>query len=377
MQEQIIDNEKILSVCRFFNIEGELTETKIFTDGHINSTYYAEFLQNGETKKYLVQNINIHVFKNQEILMENIVSVSKFLIEKIAQTGGDPKREALNFLKTKDGKYYFAKDDCCWRIYDFIDRAYTYNLIDNKDVFESAGRSFGRFQCLLNEYPSESLKETIPDFHNTPKRIEALKNAAKEDKVNRLEKVDAELKFALSRKDRAKIALDLLESGKIPLRVTHNDTKINNILFDEETKKGICIIDLDTIMPGLSLYDFGDAIRSGASTALEDEKDLSKVSVSLELYESYTKGYLSCCADALTKAEVEHLAYGAWLMTFECGVRFLTDYLDGDNYFKTNYPEHNLVRAKNQFAMVSDIERKMDKMNEITLRLYEEALKNK
>lgn len=366
------NNEKILSVCRRFGIEGELLKTKIFTDGHINSTYYAEFSENGETKKYLVQNINIHVFKNQEILMNNIVSVSEFLKKKIAENGGDPKREALNFLKTKDGAYYYIEDDCCWRIYDFIDRAFTYNIIDNKDVFENAGRSFGKFQCLLNEYPSENLKETIPDFHNTTKRIEALEKAAKDDKVGRLKNTQKELEFALSRKDKAKIGLELLKSGKVPLRVTHNDTKINNILFDEETKEGICIIDLDTIMPGLSLYDFGDAIRSGASTALEDEPDLSKVSISLELYESYVKGYLDCCADALTKAEVDHLAYGAWLMTFECGVRFLTDYLDGDNYFRIDYPEHNLVRAKNQFVMASDIERKMDRMNEITRRIYEE-----
>lgn len=373
----MIDNEIILSVCRLFGINGELVKTKLFTDGHINSTYYAEFNENGETKKYLVQNINIHVFKNQEILMQNVVGVSNFLREKIIQSGGDPDRESLHFLQTKDGAYYFIEGDCCWRIYVFIDKAYTYNLIDSKEIFENAGKSFGKFQCLLNEYPSESLGETIPDFHNTPKRIETLEKSAKADVAKRLSEAQAELEFALQRKDKAKIALDLLASGDIPLRVTHNDTKINNILFDEETKEGICIIDLDTIMPGLSLYDFGDAIRSGASTALEDEKDLSKVSVSLELYESYVKGYLSSCAEALTKAEIENLAYGAWLMTFECGVRFLTDHLDGDVYFRIDYPGHNLVRAKNQFAMAFDIESKLDKMNEITLRLYNEAMKQK
>lgn len=371
------NDEKILSVCRLFGIDGELVKTKVFTDGHINSTYYAEFICDGETKKYLVQNINVHVFKNQKILMNNVVGVSDFLRERVRQSGGDPNREALQFLQTKDGEYYFIEDESCWRIYVFIDNVYTYNLIDSNEFFENAGKSFGKFQCLLNEYPSRSLGETIPDFHNTPKRIEALEEAVKLDKVNRLCEVQKELDFALARKDKAKIALDLLAKGEIPLRVTHNDTKINNILFDEETKEGICIIDLDTIMPGLSLYDFGDAIRSGASTALEDEKDLSKVSVSLSLYESYVKGYLSSCASALTKAEVNHLAYGAWLMTFECGVRFLTDYLDGDNYFRTAYSEHNLVRARNQFAMAADIESKMDKMNEITLRLYNEAMKQK
>ncbi len=370
----MIDNEKILSVCRQFNIEGNLVSTKVFTDGHINSTYCAEFTKDGKSEKYLVQNINTHIFKDPALLMNNVVGVSKFLAQKVIENGGDSKREALNFLQANNGLYYLLEEGNCWRIYEFVDHAYTYNLIDNKDTYESAGRSFGKFLCLLSEYPSESLGEIIPDFHNTPKRIDALEAVCEKDPVGRLADVKAELDYAFSKKEQAAKAVKLLESGEIPLRVTHNDTKINNILFDEETKEGLCIIDLDTIMPGLSLYDFGDAIRSGASTALEDEKDLSKVSVSLELFESYTKGYLSSCAQSLTKTEVENLAYSAWLLTFECGVRFLTDYIDGDNYFKTAYPEHNLVRAKNQFTMAKDIEAKMDKMNEIALRIYNDAM---
>lgn len=372
----MINNEMILSVCRKFGISGELEETKVFTDGHINSTYFACFDCDGEKKKYLIQKVNTHVFKDQDVLMKNIIGVTKFLRKKIKADGGDPERETLHFLKCENGKYYFNDGDDCWRIYYFIDNSYTYNLIDSNEVFEDAGKSFGRFQCLLSDYPSESLKETIPDFHNTPKRIEALEQAIEQDNFSRAQSIKDEIDYALSKKEMASIALQLLENGDIPLRVTHNDTKINNILFDTETKKGICVIDLDTIMPGLSLYDFGDAIRSGASTALEDETDLSKVSVSLSLYESYVKGYLSSCAQSLTKAEVEHLAYSAWLLTFECGTRFLTDYLQGDVYFKTSRPNHNLDRARNQFAMAKDIESKLDQMNKITMDIYNQIMQS-
>ena len=364
------EKELLLSVCRKFNIGGQLRETKVFSDGHINSTYLAVFESERGIRKYLVQKINTHVFKDQEVLMNNIAGVTHHLRKKLRLTGGDPERETLRFLQTEDGKYYINIDGSCWRIYNFIDKSYTTNLIKNRTLFEEAGKSFGRFQGLLSDYPSESLKETIPDFHNTPKRIENLEKAIEEDIVKRVKEVKEEIDFCLSKKQEAKIALDLLAEGRIPLRVTHNDTKINNILFDEATGKGLCVIDLDTIMPGLSLYDFGDAIRSGAALALEDEKDLSKVGVSLELYESYVKGYLSSCAEALTIDEVKHLAYGAWLLTFECGVRFLTDYLQNDVYFRTHYEGHNLVRAKNQLKMAQDIEEKLPVMNEITMKIY-------
>lgn len=365
-----VTDTTIISVCREFGIEGEFTESKVFTDGHINSTYLVVF-QNGETtNKYLVQNINTVVFKNQQALMDNIINVTSFLRKKIEENGGDSTRETLHFLKCKDGKYYYRDGKSCWRIYDFIDNSFTYNMIDSRDVFEDTGRSFGRFQCLLSEYPIEGLYETIPDFHNTPKRLQNLIDSVEKDAVGRAAGVQKEINFALDRKNDTERALALLEKGEIPLRVTHNDTKLNNILFDSETNKGICVIDLDTIMPGLSLYDFGDAIRFGAKTAAEDEPDLSKVSISLDLYESYVKGYLESCAAALTKAEVENLAFSAKLMTFECGMRFLTDYLDGDVYFKTEYPEHNLVRARNQFKMVEEIEKVLPEMERITLDTY-------
>ena len=363
---------KIIDVCRAFGIEGDPVRYKTFTDGHINSTFLVVFSEKGDLQKYLVQNINTVVFKDPDALMTNVVNVTHYLRKQIREAGGDPERETLHFRKTPEGALCLHDGERCWRIYTFIDHSYTYDLIEDKEIFRSAGEGFGKFQRLLANYPIDSLYETIPDFHHTPKRVDALKAAVAADCINRLSGVQQEVDFALSREADAGVALQLLKDGKAPLRVTHNDTKINNILFDEATKQALCVIDLDTIMPGLSLYDFGDAIRFGAKTAFEDEADLSRVSISLDLFEAYTEGYLSACADALTKAEIDHLAYSAWLMTYECGVRFLTDYLCGDTYFKIDYPDHNLVRARNQFKMVEEIERVMPQMEEIVRRIYKE-----
>ena len=370
----MVNSELLCDICRQFGIDGELVETKTLTDGHINTTVCVTFEKDGKREKFLVQRINTNVFKDQDALMQNIVNVTHFLRKKIRAAGGDPERETLHFLKTTSGALYFKNESGCWRIYRFIDNSYTYNMIDSIEVFQNAGESFGKFQKLLNDYPSETLRETIPDFHNTPKRVQNLESSVKADPKKRAAGVQKEIDFALSRKGKAGLAVELCEKGEIPLRVTHNDTKLNNILFDADTHKGLCVIDLDTIMPGLSLYDFGDAIRFGAKTAEEDEPDLSKVSVSLPLYEAFTRGYLESCAAALTRAEVDSLAYSAFLMTYECGVRFLTDYIDGDVYFKTAYPEHNLVRARNQFKMVEEIEKSLDEMNRITKKIYNEIM---
>ena len=369
-------NNDILEVCRFFGIEGDLSEIQVMRDGHINTTYVVFFVENGELRKYLVQGINTHVFKKPDELMDNIVGVTTFLREKITENGGDPDRETLTFLPAKDGKYFYYHNDKCWRVYHYIDSSYTINIIKKPSVFEKAGRSFGLFQKNLSGYPMDSLYEIIKDFHNTPKRLENLKASVEADVKGRVAEVKAEIDFALAREKETKVALKLYRDGLIPLRVTHNDTKLNNILFDRKTNESICVIDLDTIMPGFSLYDFGDAIRFGANTAAEDERDLSKVQISLTLFESFTKGFLSACATALTRAEVKHLAFSAMLMTFECGIRFLTDYLDGDVYFKIAYPDHNLVRAKNQFKLVYEIEQHLDEMNEIVDRIYKEAINN-
>lgn len=363
---------ELMEVCRRFKIEGEFHSYRVFTDGHINTTYLAIFVNKGKFRKYLVQGINVHVFKNPKELMENIVGVTQYLKQQIILSGGNPDRETLNFLKTDSGKYYMYHLGKCWRIYNFIDNSYTVNKIENAGVFENAGRGFGVFQKRLSGYPMDKLHETIKDFHNTPKRVEALEKAAEHDAAGRLDTVREELDFALSRRDDAERLIKLHNEGLIPLRVTHNDTKLNNILFDDKTGESICVIDLDTIMPGFSLYDFGDSIRFGANTTREDDDDLDNVTVSLELFEAFTRGFLSACAKDLTKAEVENLAFSAKLMTYECGIRFLTDYLDGDIYFRTEYHEHNLVRARNQFRLVSEIEKNLPEMNRIVERIYNE-----
>ena len=368
-------NHEIVEVCRCFNIKGEAVEHKVVTGGHINSTNLVSFNDNGVIRDYLVQGINTHVFRNPDNLMSNIVSVTQYLKNKIAEAGGDPERETLTFIPAKDGRYYYYYNDKCWRVYSYLDRVYTVNLIENAKVFENAGRSFGMFQRYLSDYPMQNLHETIKDFHNTPKRLDDLRKSIESDVKGRVSSVENEISFVFDREEDAKTVLNLHKKGLIPLRVTHNDTKLNNILFDEDTNEGICVIDLDTIMPGLSLYDFGDAIRYGGNTTFEDDDNLDNVKISVELFESFARGFLSACAKALTKTEVDYLAFSAKLMTFECGVRFLTDYLDGDVYFKTKYPEHNLVRARNQFRLVEEIEKHLPEMNAIVERLYNEYVK--
>ena len=367
-------DESVVEVCRHFNIKGDAVSQCIFTDGHINTTLLLVFNEDGETKKYLIQGINTHVFKNPEELMENIVGVTTFLKNKIIENGGNAERETLTFLQAETGKYYFYSGDKCWRIYNFIDNAHTCNKIENKQHFENAGRSFGNFQKHLAEYPMESLHETIKDFHNTPKRFDNLEAAINNNLAGRADSVKEDIEFAMARRAESGKLLDLYAQGRIPLRVTHNDTKLNNILFDDVTNEGICVIDLDTIMPGFSLYDFGDAIRFGGNTTREDDDNLDNVKIALDLFESYAEGFLSASAKALTVDEVENLAFSAKLMTLECGIRFLTDYLDGDVYFRTHYEGQNLVRARNQFKLVYEIEQHMDEMNDIVMRIYKKYI---
>lgn len=358
----------IEEICEKFSINGNFTGYEIINNGHINSTYNLIFEDNGKPVKYVLQKINTVVFKKPDELMSNIVAVTKHIAKKYKEAkADDAERRTLTFLPCVDGKYYYIDSgNNCWRLYIFVDKVYTCNTIDSEEVFNNAGVAFGEFQNILADFDGSSLFETIEKFHNTASRFDALKKAIKEDKAGRLESVKNEVEFALARENDTHILVDMIAEGKLPLRVTHNDTKLNNILFDNITNQGICIIDLDTVMPGLSLYDFGDSIRFGANTATEDEKDLSKVSLSLSLYEAYVKGYLSKAKDALTTLEKELLPFGAKIMTYECGIRFLTDYLDGDTYFKVAYPEHNLDRCRTQFELVADMERKMEQMQEIT-----------
>ena len=359
-------------IIKNFNIDGEYIGYYLSNDGHINNTFVLEFDDGlGKIKSYLLQLINTNVFKNPDELMENIVGVTEYLRKIVVDNGGDPERECLNVYFTSDGKpYYRDADGNCWRCYNFITGAHSCQSIDDPETFANAARAFGKFQCLLADYPSETLHETIPNFHNTLSRFADFEKAVSDNIAGRADSVRDEIDFVLARRDDAGVLVKLLEKGKLPLRVTHNDTKLNNVMFDNETDEGICVIDLDTVMPGLSLYDFGDSIRFGANTAAEDEKDLSKVSLSLPLYREYTAGYLSTAGQSLTPTEVEYLPFSAKLMTFECGMRFLTDYLNGDTYFRIAYDDHNLDRCRTQLRLVEDMERKMEDMKAITQEIY-------
>lgn len=362
----------IEEIIQNFYLQGEYIGFYVISEGHINNTFVLEFKDDNESiVYYLLQRINTNVFKNPDELMENIVSVTNFLRNKIVENSGDPERESLYVIFTKDDKPYFCDSEGRhWRCYNFIRDSYTCECIDDPTVFYNAAKAFGKFQCMLADFPIDTLHETIPNFHNTVSRFNDFLKAVENNLSGRADTAAKEIEFAMQREADAGVLLDLLDKGMIPLRVTHNDTKLNNVMFDKHSKEGICVIDLDTVMPGLSLYDFGDSIRFGASTAAEDETDLSKVSLDLGLYEQYVKGYLGTAGDSLTPCEVAYLPFSAKLLTFECGLRFLTDYINGDTYFKTAYPTHNLVRCRTQFTLVADMEKKMEDMKRITANAY-------
>lgn len=352
---------------KHFDFYGEVIEKKPYGRGHINDTFCIICEdKNRNEYRYILQKINTNIFKEPEKLMDNICNITEFLRKKIIENNGDPERETLNVIKAKDGlPFYKGKDGDYWRAYKYIYNTTSYDLVENMEDFYESAVSFGNFQRLLSEFPAKDLYEVIPNFHNTVDRFLKFNCAVEKDLLKRAEKVKGEIDFVINRETDCYIICDLLKSGKIPTRVTHNDTKLNNILIDNDTKKGICVIDLDTIMPGTALNDFGDSIRFGASTALEDEKDLTKVECSMELFEAYTKGFLESVGDRLTFKEKELLPMAAKIMTLECGMRFLTDYLEGDTYFKIHRDEHNLDRARTQFKLVSDMELKMDIMKDI------------
>ena len=322
-----------------------------YGNGHINDTYCVE------APRYILQRINTNIFKDPDGLMENIENVTAFLRKKIESAGGNPDRETLTVIKTLDGKNYYKYDDNnVFRLYLFIEDTKTIENDKTYDDLYEAGIGFGRFQKMLEDFPVEILHETIPNFHHTPKRVEALKQAIAENKAGRKDSVQEEIAFALEKAAFADKVINGIAEGKIPMRVTHNDTKINNILFDAETGKAVSVIDLDTVMPGSMLYDFGDALRMGGSTGAEDETDLSKVNFDAKAFECFAKGFLSEMKDSLTDEELALLPFSVKLMTYECGIRFLTDYLNGDTYFKIHREHHNLDRARNQFKLVADLE---------------------
>lgn len=346
-----------------FQVEQDVVSIEPYGSGHINHTYLAEM---SEGKKYILQGINTTIFKNTDELMENIINVTSYLREEIIRTGGDPKRETLTVVMTKNGKsYYTDEDGSKWRVYEFIEGAQTFDAVESKEDFYQSAVAFGKFQAQLANFPADTLHETIPNFHNTAKRYQDFEKAVEADVKGRAAEVQEEIAFVRARKGEVSELHDMLAKGDLPLRVTHNDTKLNNIMIDSKTHQAICVIDLDTVMPGLSAHDFGDAIRFGANTAAEDEPDVSKVSLSLELFEIYVKGFLEGCGGRLTPNEVKALPMGAKMMTLECGMRFLADYLEGDVYFKIAREKHNLDRCRTQFALVADMEKKWQQMCEL------------
>lgn len=370
MMEQA--RQKAKKVAEHFFENGCTGEPEVYGSGHINSTfliYASKGTDDGsaeEEKKYILQSINTSIFPKPDELMENISRVTAHLRKKIVEAGGDPERETLNIVPTLDGKeYYQDEDGNCYRVYQFIADAECYDLVEKPEDFYQSGLAFGNFQRLLADFPAETLHETIPQFHDTWKRFKDFERAVEADVCGRAKEAAAEIAFVRERAGLAKQLGEMQAEGKLPLRVTHNDTKLNNIMIDSKTGRGLCVIDLDTVMPGLAANDFGDSIRFGANTAYEDETDLSKVSCSLELFECYTRGFLEGLGGSLTELEVETLPLGAMVMTFECGMRFLTDYLEGDVYFKIHRDGHNLDRCRCQFALLADMEKKRERLDAI------------
>lgn len=357
--------EQIVEICRSFQIEGEYLTVERITYGHINTTYKVYFKRDGEVKDYILQRVNTRVFEHPVEVMNNIISVTEYIRAKIKGGGVSAKRNVLHYQQTKNGEYYiFTSKKEFWRCSRFIDDSATF-LEGNEKVMEESGKAFGEFQKHLSDYPVQDLFIAIPHFHNTIMRFEALRAAAKADKVNRADGVKKEIEEYLSLEEIATEVYKRQQRGILPLRVTHNDTKCSNVLFDAATKEHLAVIDLDTVMPGLVAFDFGDAIRAGASTAAEDEQDLSKVALDLQKYECFVRGFMGEVGNSITDEEKNSLALGAIAMTLECGARFLSDYLDGDNYFNVDYPEHNLVRARTQLTLGKDMIAHLKDMEEI------------
>ncbi len=341
-----------------------------FGQGHINDTFVVHTQpEDASCRRFILQRMSPAAFKHPDLLMENIVNVTEYLERMITQSGGDPNREALRVLRTRDGAAFYRDDaGCCWRVFPFVEETICYQSAETPALFAASGRAFGKFQRLLRDYPAETLHETIPRFHDTENRLANFKKAVTADVLGRAAGCREEIEFILAREADCSAALQAQREGTLPLRVTHNDTKLNNILMDRNTGEGICVIDLDTVMPGLSINDFGDSIRFGANHCAEDETDLSKVSLDLELFAVYTAAFLEGAEGTLNDAEIAYLPWGAKLMTLECGMRFLTDHLEGDVYFHIQRPGQNLDRCRTQCKLVSDMESNWDELAAIVAK---------
>ncbi len=346
----------MLNICGKFQTKGAALSCEPYGNGHINATY----LVKTDEEQYILQRINHHIFQDVPGLMRNVERVTAFLAEK----DPDP-RHSLHLVPAKDGAAYVEAEGEFYRMYDFVHDSICLDAPETDEDFYQSAVAFGSFQRQLADFPANELSETIPRFHDTPNRYRALRAAIEKDALGRAASCREEIEFALAREADAAVMINLLAAGELPLRVTHNDTKLNNVMLDAKTRRPLCVIDLDTVMPGLAANDFGDSIRFGANTGAEDEKDLTKISLSLARYEAFARGFLEACGKALTPKEIETLPWGAKLMTLECGVRFLTDYLEGDTYFRIHRPEHNLDRTRTQFALVADMEKKWTQMCDI------------
>ncbi len=348
-------------ILRQFAIDVECAP---YGNGHINETFRVD-----AAPEIILQKINTTIFKEPDNVMANIAAVTTHLRKKILAAGGDPMRETLTVIPTVDGKpYYTAEDGSAYRAYYFIQGARTYDQAETPEMFAASAHAFGKFQKMLADFPAHTLYEVIPKFHDTSDRLRQFREALEKDVMGRAASVKAEIDFVLARADVVTLVTDAIADGSIPLRVTHNDTKLNNVMLDDVTHEGVCVIDLDTVMPGSMLYDFGDSLRFGASTGAEDETDLSKIEFDLTYFEAFTKAFLEEVGDDMTARERELLAFSALLLTLECGIRFLTDYLNGDTYFRIHREHHNLDRCRTQFKLVADMEKKMDQMNAIVAK---------
>ena len=341
-----------------FLFGGRVTDVSPYGNGHINDTFAVTCVFDcGGSLRYIMQRLNANVFPDRDGLMRNMIAVTDLLKDAVIRDGGDPERECLRLIPTRDGKkYYTSPDGEVWRATQFIENTDAYLVADDAEMFRDAGRAFGKFIARLSDFDASSLFEVIPDFHNTAKRYDAFLRALDADVCGRAADAAAEIAFVKARREGCSVLVDALAEGRIPTRVTHNDTKLNNVLIDVDTKKAVCVIDLDTVMPGTMLYDFGDGVRAGCSTAKEDEKDLSLVDFDMTLFRAFAGGFLRGMEGSVTEEERRLMPLAARMMTFECGMRFLTDHLAGDTYFKTAYPGHNLVRARTQFKLVSRME---------------------
>jgi hypothetical protein len=362
-----LEQGQILAVCDRFPFQGAVTAVKPNKTGHINSTF---IITTESGRRYTLQILNTAIFKNPVGVMENIFAVTAHIRAGLAAEDGDTERGTLRFLTTKEGEPgYTDSEGRFWRAYEFVENVVCRTTLDSPDTFARVGEAFGDFQRRLADFDAARLCESIPNFHNTKSRYADFLAAVEANAAGRVDSVRDEIKFITDRADKCALIVDALESGELPLRVTHNDTKLSNILLDPETGNAVCIIDLDTVMPGSSLYDFGDSIRTGAASAAEDEADLEKVHFLPDMFKAYAEGFIKGTGGALTKKELEMLPDGGYIITFEQAIRFLGDYLNGDTYYHTEYPDHNLVRARTQLKLVADMEACMPELREFVAGL--------